>query len=335
MTDMNTKMCVYQIAHRPSGKKYIGQTTQKLSTRWQQHYTKSHCVKLYSAIKKHGIELFDITILETCETLDQLNEREIHWIKELNTLSPNGYNLIMGGDNRVISDETRERLSNSLKGKKRSPEAREILSIAALKRPPVSAETRQKISIACKGKKRSDKEKIKISERLIGRPVSEETRKKIRDSNIGKLVTAETKLKLCIARQGRIFSDETKLKMSLSHQNISDETRKKLSAAVIGKRHSEESKAKMSLAASNRPPISEETRRRLSESHKNPSDVIRARMREVNLGKTVIHSNEAKRKVSASLILYHSTISPEAKAARIAKSNATRAANRLAKQGCS
>lgn len=101
MTNMDTRMCIYQIAHKQTGKKYIGQTTQKLSVRWQQHYTKSHCVKLYSAIKKHGKELFDLT--------------------ELNTLSPNGYDDIRAkmrarqlGKAIILSEEGKRKVSEGL-----------------------------------------------------------------------------------------------------------------------------------------------------------------------------------------------------------------------------
>lgn len=41
-----------------------------------------------------------------------LDEREIFWIKELNSMSPNGYNLVSGGGvNRKVSQVTRDKIS--------------------------------------------------------------------------------------------------------------------------------------------------------------------------------------------------------------------------------
>lgn len=50
---------------------------------------------LYNAINKYGEENFEMEILEWCRNY---NEREVYWIKKLNTLSPNGYNISEGGN---------------------------------------------------------------------------------------------------------------------------------------------------------------------------------------------------------------------------------------------
>ena len=159
MVVMDTSMCIYHITHIETGEKYVGQTTNKLSTRWLSHCRpNSYCVRLSRAIQKHGKDAFEIAVLEVCETIDQLNEREIYWIKELNTLSPNGYNLNSGGKNgfhseetklkmslshKNISDETRKKLSVAVIGKRHSEESKAKMRVVVSNRPPISEETRR------------------------------------------------------------------------------------------------------------------------------------------------------------------------------------------------
>ena len=51
-----------------------------------------------------------VELIECCE-LEKADEREIHYIKELNSLFPNGYNLKNGGSVFTHSDESKKRLS--------------------------------------------------------------------------------------------------------------------------------------------------------------------------------------------------------------------------------
>jgi group I intron endonuclease len=127
---------VYKITNKLNGKVYIGQTIYSLERRWQQHISKarrdSHYL-FHNAIRKYGIDSFDLEELESCDTCDSLNDCEIHWIKELNTLSPFGYNLVTGGKSGTPSEDTRKKMSiaklggqNAL-GHKVSEEVRQIL----------------------------------------------------------------------------------------------------------------------------------------------------------------------------------------------------------------
>lgn len=45
----------------------------------------------------YGIDKFHIEIVEECSE-EELNEKEIYYIKKFNSLSPNGYNMTAGGD---------------------------------------------------------------------------------------------------------------------------------------------------------------------------------------------------------------------------------------------
>ena len=54
-----------------------------------------------------------VELIECCEIVDA-NDREIHYIKEFNSLYPNGYNLKNGGSVFTHSDESKKRVSNGL-----------------------------------------------------------------------------------------------------------------------------------------------------------------------------------------------------------------------------
>lgn len=114
--DILEKSCViYLLINLINGKKYVGQTRQKLKKRiWQHKCCKKFCIG--KAIQKYGWENFKVTILEECETPENLDAAEIKWIKELNTKAPNGYNLNDGGEGNtghVVSEKTRKLRSDN------------------------------------------------------------------------------------------------------------------------------------------------------------------------------------------------------------------------------
>jgi len=80
-------MFIYKTTNLINGKIYVGQqsTNNKL-------YLGSGKLIL-RAIKKYGKENFKKTIIELCESCEELNNREIYWIKALNP----EYNLYPGG----------------------------------------------------------------------------------------------------------------------------------------------------------------------------------------------------------------------------------------------
>lgn len=99
-------------------KDYIGQTTQRLNERWNNHKSKFKSYKetgvgisLYTMLSDYDIENFTIHLLETCDDA-VLNERETHWINELNTVKPYGYNMHSGGiSGGVAHQETRDKMA--------------------------------------------------------------------------------------------------------------------------------------------------------------------------------------------------------------------------------
>jgi hypothetical protein len=62
-------------------------------------------------MRKYGVESFELSILATAQTLDELNELEVQYIQKLNTLVPNGYNLAPGGSVRMWHSESRAKIA--------------------------------------------------------------------------------------------------------------------------------------------------------------------------------------------------------------------------------
>lgn len=87
---------IYSIVNDINGKEYIGQTCRDPDVRFAEHLweTRGHS-KLHAAIQKYGKEHFHMSIVERVP-IEQLDEREIFWIKERNTQA-NGYNILPGG----------------------------------------------------------------------------------------------------------------------------------------------------------------------------------------------------------------------------------------------
>jgi hypothetical protein len=90
---------IYMLTCSVTGKKYVGQTKQKLDYRLQKHRSDSKKPKSYlaRAIRKHGWESFELDIVAMAFSQEAANEKESELISTHNTLSPNGYNLTSGG----------------------------------------------------------------------------------------------------------------------------------------------------------------------------------------------------------------------------------------------
>lgn len=91
----------------PNGKMYIGQTFKGLERRKQGHKTASEKIEktynfpFYRAIRKYGWDNIQWEIIDTGNTIEELDEKEKYWIKQLNTYinckNSQGYNATIGG----------------------------------------------------------------------------------------------------------------------------------------------------------------------------------------------------------------------------------------------
>ena len=135
---------IYLIINLINNKKYVGQTIDSVEQRWKEH-CQENSLKLNFPIKKailkYGKENFIINQIDSAETLDEANEKEVYWGLFHNVLVPNGYSLKLGGRKHVhISKEIKQKISIANTGRKASEETKAKLKIARNKRviPPES-----------------------------------------------------------------------------------------------------------------------------------------------------------------------------------------------------
>lgn len=105
-------MYIYKTTNLINQKIYIGQHTKSKDD----SYLGSGLLIL-RAIKKYGKQNFKKEIIKECFSIQELNELEFFYIKRYNSIFPNGYNLRSGGNNSLLSEEIKEKISKSRKGK--------------------------------------------------------------------------------------------------------------------------------------------------------------------------------------------------------------------------
>lgn len=118
---------IYCFKNLINGKCYIGQAI-NIRNRIRAHLgaiksNKHGGLLLYKAINKHGIDNFEVSILETVTAEEGrdikavLDKLEKKYIQDLNTHAPNGYNMTLGGDAGVLglkmTDEQKQKISTA------------------------------------------------------------------------------------------------------------------------------------------------------------------------------------------------------------------------------
>lgn len=96
-------MCgIYLIRNTITNKVYIGQSND-IKRRWSEHKARAFNLEnncshkpLYLSMRKYGLDAFQLEILCEC-SIDELDEQEQKYIEEYNSLTPNGYNILSGG----------------------------------------------------------------------------------------------------------------------------------------------------------------------------------------------------------------------------------------------
>lgn len=113
-------MYIYKITNKINGKCYIGQTSRKVKYRIQDHFSsrksQTRISLINQAVHKYGKDNFIVEELCYCFTPEELDLKEIFFIKEFNSIAPNGYNLEFGGNKlKVLSEETKQKIKNTRK----------------------------------------------------------------------------------------------------------------------------------------------------------------------------------------------------------------------------
>ena len=148
----------------PNEKKYVGQTI-NFSDRMRSYRNNNFDVPVHNAIRHFGwknVKLYKLEIINgPCKDtiIEIMNVYEPYYIQEHNTHIDNGegYNCDLGGRNKTPSLVTRNKMSESTKGKKHPNWGKKL-----------SKELCNKIAESHKGKKRTEEHKKNISESLKG-----------------------------------------------------------------------------------------------------------------------------------------------------------------------
>jgi len=222
---------LYVLTCDVNGKQYIGQTIRGIETRLSQHLYGN--LVITRALKKYGIDEFTIQLIEGFDSQIALDEAEKLLIKDLDAISPNGYNFTHGGNGGMICDEIKKKISLSTMGEKNHFYGK-----------VPSKEHRKKIGDGNRGKKQTEEHKRKISDAHIGK----------KNHFYGKKHSEETKKLMCEAKKRNPIKGENH---HLYGKKLSIEHRKKLSEAKQGEKNNRYGVK-----------LSEETKRKMSESHK-------------------------------------------------------------------
>jgi len=249
---------IYKITNKLNNKEYFGQTRQPPNRRWSQHKQAAKNggkMILYNALRLYGVENFTFEVICNCETLEELNAKEIEYISINNSLAPNGYNAGKGGDNYEKTTETCAKLSASSKGR------------------IISDKWRKNISTALTGRIITEKTRAKMSVAQKGRVITEEAKEKLRKANIGKKQTAETIAKKSAARKGVPWSE--KKRESMVGRKNTEKTKKKMSESQKGRVFSEEHKKKMRVAKQS---VRKITDQQISEIRENKENLLQCEL---------------------------------------------------------
>ena len=91
-------MVVYIIIHRKTGCCYVGQTIRRLKDRIRQH-CRGRKQFIDKIIRLEGREAFEVGVLDICDSVKELSQRERYWIKYFNCVIPHGFNIDAGSNN--------------------------------------------------------------------------------------------------------------------------------------------------------------------------------------------------------------------------------------------
>lgn len=200
----------------PTGRIYIGQSVNcksRFSGYLRMSKSNVKVTRLYRSFLKHGVYNHSFTIIDEC-SIDELNVKERFWQDYYNVTGKNGLNCRLTGiDDKkpFISQETRNKMSESGKRKVLTEEHKHKLYLASQKR------------IGTKGKKQTPEQKEANRNRGLSQthfkgknnPMYGSARYGELNPFFGKKHSKETKMKLAEGRIGTKASDEVKAKLSV------------------------------------------------------------------------------------------------------------------------
>ena len=179
--DLEKSMVIYKITDLIDGKVYIGQTINKLKRRFSRLRFNRF---LKRTIKLHGIKNFELSIIQSCSSINELNEREQFWISFYDsTDNRRGYNLQSGGKNCRVHESTKKVLSKKCSGWHHTERAKQKISEAQMGSKHWAY-----------GKKFSSKYKENLSKSHMGNRHSQATKDKMSKTRKGRAITWGSKI---------------------------------------------------------------------------------------------------------------------------------------------
>jgi len=217
---------IYCITNTVNGKVYVGKTVQEPHVRWRSHVKlaeEGKNIYFSHAIRKYGPGAFVLSTLEVVDNVDDLDDAERKWIKELRSSDRKfGYNSTHGGEGFSYGDLNPNRLNprkgadSPSYGRAVAPETRQKISetltglLVGEKNPffgrTHTEETKEKIGARTRGVKlgpHSEETCEKIRQRMLGREFSPETLEKMRQAKLGRQLSPEHRAKLSEAQKNR------------------------------------------------------------------------------------------------------------------------------------
>jgi hypothetical protein len=207
---------------------------------------KHHIIPKHAGGTDDPENLIELTVEEHAEAHRKLYEEDGRWQDLV------AWKALSG---QITTDEARrEATRRTWTGRKHTDEARknirEGLAKANIIRGPRDDETKSKISNSLKGHKVSDSTRKLWKEQRTGRIVSESTKRKISHANKGKLLSEEHKEKLrkpktkehiqkiADANRGKVRTEEQRVKNRLARlgKKDSEETKQKKRDALKGRK---------------------------------------------------------------------------------------------------
>lgn len=175
---------IYQIRNKINNKKYIGQTIRSFNNRIEDYKRGAGNDFINNAFNKYGWDNFEFSIIDTAQTIEELNAKEIRYINEYKTTDKNlGYNIETGGKNAIPNINTLNKMSKSHLGIKQTEDwinkrvakagTIEAKKYGKRKTEEEKKHLSKKSPKYWQGKKRNEKTKLKISTTKKERGLSE------------------------------------------------------------------------------------------------------------------------------------------------------------------
>lgn len=176
-------MFVYLVHNHFNDRKYVGITSTSIEQRWKSHcydaFDRKSKYPLHRALRKHGIESFELSVLSEVTSWEIACELEKKFIVDFQShVSMFGYNQTWGGDGVTAwhhTDDAKAAIQSAHKGTKRS-----IVTRKRISKSLTGKRTREKHHLFGVGHSKESKKKMSMTRQGMPQPWK---RKKVEQLN--------------------------------------------------------------------------------------------------------------------------------------------------------